>query len=368
MNFGLLYELGVPSPHDARAEYQAYWQAVEQVRLAEEVGFTHVWAVEHHFLEEFSHCSAPEIWLATLAQHTKRIRLGHGVVLLPVPFNHPIRVAERIAALDIVSNGRIEFGIGRSITEQELGGFSIDPADSRPMMLESLELLQTVWSTDRAVSFDGRYLKMPPRKIVPRPLQKPYPPMWMACTSPSSYELAGQLGLGVLAFGMAQSPAQMQRRLNEYRRGLEQAKAKGIRINEQVAVFLMGFCDASMSAAIAKCRKPFTYYMDKTMEFFLHWGKGGTLPPGYEWYAEASAKSGVGERMKLEYLLENGMILCGDAEDIYRQAKGFADIGVDQILVGTQLGTMPPEETLRSIRRMGESLIPAFSRSETLPA
>ena len=113
MRIDLLYELQNPGPQHARSEYDVYWQAVEQIELADKMGFGAVWAVEHHFLTEFAHSTAPEVFLSAVAQRTQRIRIGHGVVLLPYPFNHPIRVAERIAALDILSNGRVEFGTGR---------------------------------------------------------------------------------------------------------------------------------------------------------------------------------------------------------------------------------------------------------------
>src|SRR5215510_7958086 len=125
MDFGLLYEIGVPRPWNDRSEYDAFWNALEQAKEADRLGYTHVWAVEHHFLEEFSHSSAPEVWLAALAQHTSRIRIGHGVVQVLAGFNHPVRTAERAAMLDILSNGRLEFGTGRSITTEELGGFGV---------------------------------------------------------------------------------------------------------------------------------------------------------------------------------------------------------------------------------------------------
>ena len=131
MKFGLIYELQQQKPWVEKQEYKTYHDALEQIELADKVGFDYVWEVEHHFLTEYSHSSAPEVFLAAASQRTKNIRIGHGVALLPNPFNHPIRVAERAAALDIVSDGRLELGTGRSITEQELGGFGIDPADSR---------------------------------------------------------------------------------------------------------------------------------------------------------------------------------------------------------------------------------------------
>ena len=114
MKFDLLYELQMPKPHDVDSEYRCYHEALEQIVLADRLGYDTVWEVEHHFLTEFAHSSAPEVFLAAVSQRTKNIRLGHGVTLLPHKFNHPIRVAERVAALDLISDGRVEFGTGRS--------------------------------------------------------------------------------------------------------------------------------------------------------------------------------------------------------------------------------------------------------------
>jgi alkanesulfonate monooxygenase SsuD/methylene tetrahydromethanopterin reductase-like flavin-dependent oxidoreductase (luciferase family) len=362
MDFGLLYELSVPRPWTATSEYDVFWNCLDQVRTAERVGFTHVWAVEHHFLEEFSHSSAPEVWLSAVAQHTSTIRIGHGVVLAPAPFNHPVRIAERIAALDIMSNGRVEFGTGRSITSEELGGFNIDPADTRPMWHETLELIGKIWKNDGPIDFDGKYVKLPLRRVQPRPVQRPHPPMWAACTSPDSYAAAGKMGLGILAFGMAVDATAMARRIAEYRKASETANPVGVAKNEQVAVFMMTFCAKTDAEAKRIAEASFSHYMDKSMEFFLHWGRGGQLPPGYEWYAAAANNPNTAERIKFDYLFENGMILCGSPDTVSEQIFKYQAAGANQMIMGTQIGRIPHEEALRSIRLIGEQVIPRFRR------
>ena len=149
MRFSLLYELTNPKPWHERSESDVWHEAIEQVALADKLGFETVWAVEHHFLEELSVCSAPEVFLSACAMKTERIRLGHGVVLLPSPFNHPVRVAERIAALDIISEGRVEFGTGRASSLIELDGFRVDPEHTRGMWEEAVEMIPRMWETDR---------------------------------------------------------------------------------------------------------------------------------------------------------------------------------------------------------------------------
>lgn len=363
MDFGLLYELSVPRPWTATSEYDAFWNALEQVKLAEQVGFSHVWAVEHHFLEEFSHSGAPEVWLTAVAQHTKTIRIGHGVVLAPAPFNHPVRIAERIGALDIMSKGRVEFGTGRSITSEELGGFNIDPGDTRPMWHETLELITKIWKNDEAIEFDGKYVKLPKRRVQPRPIQNPHPPLWAACTSPESYVTAGRLGLGILAFGMAVDADAMARRITEYRAALATATPIGAVKNDQVGVFMMSFCAPTDAEAKRIAEASFSYYMDRSMEFFLHWGRGGQLPPGYEWYAAASQSKGTADRLKFDYLFEHGMILCGSPDTICEQIAKYEKVGATQMIMGTQINQIPHEEAMKSIKLTGEAVIPQFRKN-----
>jgi alkanesulfonate monooxygenase SsuD/methylene tetrahydromethanopterin reductase-like flavin-dependent oxidoreductase (luciferase family) len=359
MDFGLLFEMQVPKPWTATSESDAYWNSIEQLKAAEQAGFTHGWAVEHHFREEFSHMGAPEVWLAAAAQHTEKIRLGHGVVLLPPPFNHPIRVAERIGALDILSRGRLEFGTGRSIAELEIGGFGIDPADTRDMWSESVAFLQRLWTNrENEVEFNGRHVNMPPRKVFPRPVQHPHPPMWMAATSPASYALAGEYGLGVLAFGMAVDKDAMGRRLAAWRQAMANTTRTISAKNEQAAVFMMAFCAPTDAEAKEICEEAFVDYLDVTVDHFLRWGAKRELPAGYEWYATALKHGAQSGKMKFDYLLNNGMVLVGSPETITNTIRGFRDVGATQMLMATQLGRIPHEKVLSSIRLFGDEVIP----------
>src|SRR5262252_6129152 len=167
MKFGLFYELSVPRPWTRESERTVYNNALEQVKLADALGFDQVWAVEHHFLEEYSHCSSPELFLTACAMQTENIRVGHGIVTCVPEFNHPIRIAERAAVLDILSGGRLEFGTGRSATWTELGGFRANPDETKKSWDEFVHCLPKMWMQER-FSYEGRYFSMPSRAVLPK--------------------------------------------------------------------------------------------------------------------------------------------------------------------------------------------------------
>lgn len=200
MRFGVFYEHQLPRPWAAGSERRLIEEALDQVELADRLGLGYAWEVEHHFLEEYSHSSAPEVFLAAASQRTKQIRLGHGIVLMPPGYNHPARVAERIAMLDLVSGGRVEFGTGESASRIELEGFGVDPTEKRAMWQEAVAEVALMLSQEPYAGHEGRWFSMPPRNVVPKPVQRPHPPMWLACSSRPMIQLAARLGLGALTF------------------------------------------------------------------------------------------------------------------------------------------------------------------------
>src|SRR5881394_1717619 len=200
MQFGIFYEHQLPRPWQEDSELRMISEALEQVELADRLGIDYAWEVEHHFLEEYSHSSAPEVFLAACSQRTSRIRLGHGIVQLPLAFNHTARVAERIATLDLISDGRVEFGTGESSSEAELGGFLIDRDTKRAQWEEALDAVTRMLVEEPFAGYDGDHLRMPPRNVVPKPLQKPHPPLWVACSRRETIHLAATKGIGALSF------------------------------------------------------------------------------------------------------------------------------------------------------------------------
>ena len=202
MKFGLLYEMETPRPWNALSEYNTYWEALAQIELADRIGIDYVWEVEHHFLEEYSHSSAPEVFYGAVSQRTKNIRIAHGVRLLPFNFNNPIKVAEQAAVLDIMSNGRMELGTGRSTTAQELDGFGVDYDRTRAEVREALDIIVKAW-TDEILEYDGKLIKVPPRRVVPKPIQKPHPPIVVGGTSELALKRTVRYGDGW--YGIARS-------------------------------------------------------------------------------------------------------------------------------------------------------------------
>jgi alkanesulfonate monooxygenase SsuD/methylene tetrahydromethanopterin reductase-like flavin-dependent oxidoreductase (luciferase family) len=374
MKFDLLYELQVPKPHDARSEYRVYHDALEQIELADRLGFDTVWAVEHHFLTEFAYSSAPEVFLSAVAQRTKRIRIGHGVVLLPHKFNHPVRVAERVAALDILSDGRVEFGTGRS-SQYEQAGFEIDTELSRDMFQESLEIIPRMWTED-PFEFSGKFVQIPPRSIIPKPLQKPHPPIWMAATSPASWEIAGRNGIGILGLTIFVSVPQLADRVRAYRRAIREAKPVGRFVHDRVGAFTIVHAADSTEQAIAAGAH------DAAINYLLYAFRilGGFADPSgrgmQREYAELEIKSTpyrdliakeypiILKMQKNECTFEDldseDMVIIGDVDHCVRKVERYANAGLDHLICLMQADRIPHERVMRSIELFASEIIPRF--------
>src|SRR5271154_3295104 len=215
MKFGLFYEHQLPRPWHDGDELKLFQDALDQVELADRLGLDNVWEVEHHFLEEYSHSSAPEIFLAACSQRTKQIRLGHGIVLMPPGYNHPARVAERIATLDLVSRGRVEWGTGESSALLELGGYGVPVEQKRNAWREAVEQCANMLAMDPYPGFKGEFFSMPTRNVVPKPVQQPHPPLWVACSNRETIKLAARLGIGALTFAFV-DPAEARQLGDDY--------------------------------------------------------------------------------------------------------------------------------------------------------
>jgi alkanesulfonate monooxygenase SsuD/methylene tetrahydromethanopterin reductase-like flavin-dependent oxidoreductase (luciferase family) len=374
MKFDLLYELQMPKPHDERSEWRCYHEALEQIELADRLGYDTVWEVEHHFLTEFAHSSAPEVFLAAVSQRTKNIRIGHGVTLLPYKFNHPIRVAERVATLDIVSNGRVEFGTGRS-SQFEQAGFEIDTAESRDMWQESLEIIPRMW-TESPFEYAGKYVNIPPRDIVPKPVQKPHPPIWAAATSPATWELAGKNGIGILGLTIFVSVQQLADRVKAYRAALKQAKPVGKFVNDKVGAFTIVHVAETREEAIKNGAA------DAAINYLLYAFRvlGGFADPSGKGmqreYAELEIKSTpyrdliskeyplIAKMQKGECTFEEldaeDMVIVGDVDHVIRKVEKYKAAGLDHLLSLMQCDRIQHPAVMKSIELFGKHVMPRF--------
>ncbi len=362
MKFGIFFELSVPKPFVGGIERTVYENALEQSRLADELGFEWVWAVEHHFLEEYSHCSSPELFLTAVAMQTKRIRVGHGAVVCVPEMNHPIRVAERAATLDLLSGGRLEFGTARSSTWTELGGFEVNPDDTKKTWDEFVRALPVLWAPGHA-RWQGRCFSMPERAVLPKPVQQPHPPMWVTVTSPGTELDAAERGIGCLGVSAA-SYKEQERRTQEYHRRIQQCDPISSVVNDQVATLNFLYChEDPKKAAETGMRFVGTFTVANA---HLLWTREAYPTRAYQSLANlapTSAGGGAGNPGDAGSTPEG---LCiGDPKhciEAIRRWESMGVTGVNFLLNG--LETVPQREVLASLRLFAKEVMPQFVKPE----
>jgi len=371
MKFGVFYEHQFPRPWGPGGEQRLFHEALEQVELADRLGFDYAWEVEHHFLEEYSHSSAPEVFLAAASQRTKQIRLGHGIVLMPPAYNPPARVAERIATLDIVSNGRVDFGTGESASRTEIEGFRIDAAERRGMWREAVEQVANMLAMDPYPGYQGKYFSMPPRNIVPKPVQQPHPPLWVACTNRDTIHLAAQLGIGALAFTFV-DPEEAKHWVSDYYDTFKRECVPiGHTVNPNLAV-VMGFSvHDDEREAISRGIDGLRFF-----QFALgHYYRNGIHTPGrtdiWDRYLSvrdqliaADLKPGSTEDGP-RYSLTNSRGAIGTPQQARDHLRTFADVGVDQAVFIQQGGKNKHEDICDSLELFAARVMPEFHAEET---
>ena len=357
MKFGLFYELSVPRPWTRESERTVYQNALEQVRLADELGFDQVWAVEHHFLEEYSHCPAPELFLTACAMITKKIRVGHGIVICVPEFNHPIKIAERTAVLDILSGGRLEVGTGRSATWTELGGFRANPDTTKKSWDEFVRCLPKMWTQD-TFSYDGEFWSMPERTIVPKVYQRPHPPLWVAVTSPGTELDAADRGLGSLGLTFGQF-AEQEKRIAEYRRRIRSCEPVGAFVNDQVSTVNFLYChedDATGRATGRRMADTFNYLAAQLIsarEAFpsRSYQSLGLLPQLRRQATGPDATEQAGEGLAF-----------GGPQRVVHALKRWEAVGVDRVnFLMNAMEVIAQADVLASLRLFAREVMPAFA-------
>ena len=391
MILDIFSELQKPGPFAPDHEARVLADAIEQAQLADRLGFGCWWTVEHHGAVEFSYSSAPELMLAVLSQHTERIRFGHSGVLAPFKINHPLRVAERAAWVDLLSRGRLEMGLARSGgTEWE--AFGVDPDTSREQLREALCMLPQMWTQD-SFSWNSPHLVIPERNVVPKPLQKPHPPLWQTCTSPESFEMAGELGVGALATTLLSPLALLAELFTHYQKGLARCKPAGRFINDRRAVFTFLHCAQTREAAIASRAAeaalwfvnaaPIVFRVPRSVWIDAIRGNAQANDPAA---TRAVAAGQVATDLDLddpvpvirllnrqlaghaldpvevyEALEPMESVIVGDVDLCRRKLARYAELGTDRLMCLMQFGTLSHASVMQSLQLVGKTLLPDFS-------
>ena len=359
MKFGVMFQLSVPRPWTGESERTVINNALEQVKLADELGFDYAWSTEHHFLEEYSHSSCPEMFLTACAMVTKRIRLGHGIVVCVPQYSSPIRIAERTAMLDILSGGRLEVGTGRSATWTELAGLGADPETTKQTWDEFVRVIPKMWTQER-FSYQGQFFSMPERAVLPKPYQKPHPPMWVAVTSPGTEVDAAERGLGSLglSFGSMQD---QERVINNYRRIIKTCEPVGSFVNEHVATVSFMYCHVDDATALRMGGAMNANFRPLAAQF-VHPPEAIPTKPSQVPGLLSSLRQGDGPPPR------DGSTI-GDPQHIVRELKRWESMGVDTMnLILNVIETVPQEQVLASLRLFAKEVMPHFKERLARPA
>ncbi|RSS46254.1 LLM class flavin-dependent oxidoreductase [Streptomyces sp. WAC07061] len=356
MEFGLFVQGYVPearSKVDPEAEHKALLEETEYVIQADKSGFKYAWASEHHFLEEYSHLSANEVFLGYLAAATERIHLGSGIFNPLAPVNHPVKVAEKVTMLDHLSKGRFEFGTGRGAGSHEILGFLpgiTDMNHTKEIWEETIAEFPKMFLQEEYEGFQGKHWSLPPRKIFPKPYGKAHPAMWYAAGSPSSYAMAAKKGLGVLGFSV-QKVSDMEWVLEQYKTAIQEAKAIGAFVNDNVMVTSTAICAETHDKAVEiAVNANMNRFQSLVFRYHDTFPRPEAIPQWPETLPEYNAEI-------IELLIAEELLICGDPSEVRAQCERWERAGADQLSFGLPTG-VSKEDTLTTIKLIGEHVIP----------
>lgn len=361
MKFGIFYEHQLPKPWTEGLELKLFQDALDQVELADRLGIDYAWEVEHHFLEEYSHSSSPEIFLAAASQRTKNIRLGHGIRQVISNYNHPARTAECIATLDLVSNGRVEFGTGESSAILELGGFNIPVSSKREQYLEATEQICNMLAMDPYPGFEGKYFEMPCRNIVPKPVQKPHPPLWVACSNRETIKMAARLGMGALTFAFV-DPLEAKHWVDEYYSIIKSDECVpiGHTVNANIAMVTSFSLHHDRQTAVDRGLEGFEFF-SYALGFLYGFG---IHKPGrtdiFKEFREVRARQLQEMPLDMTESLTGARGGIGTPDDMKAHLRKFEKVGVDQVTFIQQAGMNKHEHICESLELFASDVMPEF--------
>src|SRR5690242_8461956 len=354
MKFGIFYELQLPRPWEAGGEHRLYQNALDQVELADKLGYDYAWEVEHHFLEEYSHSPAPEVFLGAASQRTKQIRLCHGIMQLTT--THPARCAERIAALDLVSNGRVEFGTGESASITELEPFGVNIDEKRAIWEEAIQAVIPMFR-DGGCEHHGKYFDMPLRNVVPKPVQKPHPPLWCACSQLETIERAGRNGFGALGFQFVSADA-AHAWVHAYYNAITKrlAKLADYEINPNMA--LVSFFMCAKTDEEARARADGATFFQFALRFYgASQNRQRPAPGAVNMWDEYDRWKRENPQAQ-EAALRSGLI--GSPETIRKKLRRFRSSHIDQVILLNQAGKNTHEHICESLELFAKEVMPEF--------
>lgn len=352
MRFGLIHE--ATTPHGT-TYHRRYKEMIEEIVLAEEMGFDFWGASEQHFLRDFG-MGATEVFYGTVAAHTRRIRLRHMVRLL-LSFNHPLRVAEQLATLDLVSDGRAEFGTGRSnsiITMQAMG---VDPRETRAQWNESLSFIVKAM-TEEMIEWHGKYWDMKnPVYLTPKPLQQPHPPIYVATTSLDMQTIAGRKGIGAMAWDsyFGWDYAAECARLYRIEIGNPAEQVGKFVTNSLSFLVLPAFCAETQREALEQGGPTAINFFNVVLEVYLNLARVG---PDYKYMNQIERIRA--HRNDVDYIQKSSPgVMVGTPDYFIQQIERLSSIGYDEIILRLD-GAMRHEELKRAIVLIGKYVIPHF--------
>lgn len=359
MEFGLFVQAHVPREEieadPVGAEHRRLMRELDLAEHCDKHGFKYVWSTEHHFLEEYSHLSASEIFLSYVAARTKRVHVGSAIYNITPPVNHPARIAERVAMLDHLSEGRFEFGTGRGSSSTEFKGFGIPDGDTtRAMYDESLGEILRMWKQPR-YSYSGKYFSMPERTVLPKPYSLPHPPLWVACGSPSTFEKAAKLGLGALCFSLG-APKDFAPLIRTYKDNLRHVDPIGGYVNDNVVCVTQLVCmEDGKEARKVALNMGSGYHTSLVFRYLDTFPRPAGIP---EWPKQIPEPSPE----QLEERIESGQRIVGTPDECAKAVQKYADIGCSQLVFGILASTQTQEVAKKTIELFGKHVIPQFDK------
>jgi alkanesulfonate monooxygenase SsuD/methylene tetrahydromethanopterin reductase-like flavin-dependent oxidoreductase (luciferase family)/putative sterol carrier protein len=376
VRFSIFYEHQLPRPWDADAEHRLLKEALAQVQLADRLGYDAVWDVEHHFLEEYSHSSASDVFLAACSQLTENIRLGFGILPLPPGYQHPARVAETAATLDLVSDGRVELGTGETSSGAELGGFGVDRDTKRAQWDEALEVVVRMMVEEPFAGVDGKFIKMPPRNVVPKPLQQPHPPLWVACSRRETIRLAAEKGIGALSFSFVE-PEEAKAYVDEYYDIIDSDRCvpAGFAVNPNVAVALPMMVHPDEAEAIERGIDGAHFFGYALAHYYVF----GEHEPGRTsvWDEFLERREDVGFSRSIitadqaplgVKVLQQGLGslrgAIGTPDQLRELVRRYEEAGVDELIFVLQTGKTQHRHIMEALELFAAEVMPEFAARE----